>query len=91
VERWRHCTDLSDDTEDYYNKLSSTIQNEDIVRWTADITLAENERCQNPAAMDIMASRLPQPGRNEIPFNESISEKSGSEWIILGISMEEKQ
>lgn len=68
-----------------------TIPTEDMTQWDSDIKLAESNRPNNPAAMDIMGSRLSQMGTNDDSNCESSSDTSGNAWIMLGLGMEERQ
>jgi hypothetical protein len=91
IKRHRQSDESFEEADDYYNRLSETISTQEISRWNEEITFAEVDRQKNPAAMDIMASRLSHLDPNESQANESTSDSPGIAWIAMGLSIEERQ
>ena len=64
---------------------------EDINQWEIDITNAKKEHLENPAAMDIMASRhfskIPEITEDSIKKDYD----EAANWIMSGFGIEEKQ
>jgi hypothetical protein len=90
-QRHEQSVESQEDAEEYYAKLCTTINSETISTWESEIKLAESNRLQNPAAMDILGSRLSERGTTDNMNSESSSNTSGQDWIMLGLSMEERQ
>lgn len=90
IHRYRQSIESVEIAEEYYEQLSEPINIDDIARWKTEITNAEKERLSNRAVMDMMASRLSQMKKSQVPEVESDVNK-GNSWIGLGLSMEERQ
>jgi hypothetical protein len=89
--RYRQTIESARQAETYYEKLTSALDMEDINQWEIDITNAEKERLENPAAMDIMAGRQISkiPELTEHTIDKDYDEAAN--WIMLGFGIEEKQ
>jgi hypothetical protein len=89
--RYRQSIESAQQAETYYEKLTDALDTADINQWKTEITNAEKERLENPAAMDIMAGRHISkiPELTEDTINKDYDE--AATWIMSGFSIEEKQ
>jgi hypothetical protein len=78
--------------EQYYDKLVEGISESDQDIWEKEIQHAENTRLHDRSGMDILGAK---EHRNEAAADEQSEDPFGnqleSEWIRLGITIEEKQ
>jgi hypothetical protein len=90
--RYRQAADSFEQAEDYFDQLTSSVEADDILKWTNEIVDAENQRFQSPDAMDIMGTRNVAANKNDFPNAAETEINSFAEvWILLALTVEEKQ
>jgi hypothetical protein len=79
-------------TERYYNQLSSTISAVWRSQWEKDIKKAESQRLTKPSVMDIMGAKIQPVGGVPTPRPRPDGpDRSGTLWLTLALSVEERQ
>lgn len=91
VKRYEQAAESVKEAEEYFEKMTDTIEKGSVEEWEAEIVIAERERFQTPAAMDIMGTRLAAAINNSSDWTEENSSSAEEEWITLALSVEEKQ
>lgn len=76
------------ETSLYYDQMSSTVSQALRIEWEKKIIVAESKRLKNPSVMDILGARDvhidPEP-------TDSGPTRSDVDWLILSLSIEERQ
>ena len=92
AERFTQAQGMVEDTEEYYNKISSDIPQQDILMWDSAIRAAEERRCTDPSAMDILAAQqLKRPENAETENHVGLVVTPGQEWCQRTLAVEERQ
>ena len=92
VSRYRQAANSFQAANNYFNKLSMTINKKDIDHWTAEITKAESNRFDKPDVMDLMGTwHVKAAGRDVGELQNHQETSPGEEWISLALTVEERQ
>jgi hypothetical protein len=92
-DRFGQAKDMVHKTSEYYTLFSSTVSASAIKKWTKDMTTAESRRLKNPRAMDIIGAHK-NDFHAELAGSASEPNRltaTGTEWLNLALSMEERQ
>ena len=89
--RYQQSTESLQEAEEYYEKLCCTIKGNHLQRWNAEIVKAESRWFQTLAAMDIMGTRQACTLNDTPGHPERIQNKVEEDWIILALTIEERQ
>jgi hypothetical protein len=90
--RYRQAVESFQVANEYFEKLSATIDQKDIEKWLSEISNAESNRLETPEAMDVMGTRQVTAAGKSNPNLHSHEETSpGEEWITLALTIEERQ
>ena len=90
-DRFGQAKDMVHKTSEYYTQFSSTVSASSLNKWTKEITSAESRRLKNPRAMDIMRAHQHQVNADSAGSGFDPNCLTGSEWLNLAISIEERQ
>ena len=80
-------------TKSYYEQMSATVTTAFRSKWEKDIRKAESDQLKNPSVMDVMGAKVTKEkstGQNPIPSRVDWGH-SGSQWLSLAMSIEERQ
>jgi hypothetical protein len=91
VKRFQQAADTVKEADEYYEKMTESLDLGIVEEWEAEIVSAEAERYHTPAAMDIMGTRLTAAGSNPSDSSKENSSSAEEEWIALALAVEEKQ
>jgi hypothetical protein len=91
VKRFFQAAETVKEANEYYDKMTETIEKVNVKEWEAEIVTAEQERFHTPAAMDIMGTRLAAAVSNSSDSFKENSSSAEEEWITLALAVEEKQ
>lgn len=90
IDRLKESHLMVQETNKYYNHLTSTIAVADISQWASDIKQAEERRLVDPAVMDILGAKQIDSSNQEIHDHPHIT-PAGENWCRLALSVEERQ
>ena len=92
MSRYRLSCERSTEATQRFEKMSRTLQAQNIEQWEHEIETAERDRYQNPAAMDMMAARQLRSDHDvSLPSQSQENSSAAEEWIIIALSIEERQ
>jgi hypothetical protein len=91
VKRFRQAGESVKEADEYFEKMTTTIEKGMVDEWEAEMVTAEGERLHTPAAMDIMGTRLAAAVSNPSDRSGENSSSAEEEWISLALAVEEKQ
>lgn len=78
------------ETNTYYDRMTSNISAADIAAWRKEIEQAEERRLVDPAVMDILGARRPDTIDIEVSADPHYA-AVGEDWCRLALSVEERQ
>jgi hypothetical protein len=90
INRYIESTSMVEETNNYYDKITSSIDATDIAEWTAAIQDAEKRRLEYPAAMDLLGAQRRTSSISE-RLDASHESTIGEDWCRLALSIEERQ
>jgi hypothetical protein len=93
AERYKQAVETSNTADIYFEKMKKGISVRDQSDWERQIRNAESQRMETRSVMDILGARHPNVEETELSGHlvDKVSRGSATEWIQLGIDIEENQ